>query len=108
MTRKDVQDAGHTWKRLNPDERIVGSKLPWSIQLAEAVDRLNWSDFDTEPLKIPIRDKADSEGVVFGLPNRIQKLRRRGHLTIMDSTHCTQFGQIPWLDAGFRPCNARL
>jgi len=74
MTRMDIQNAGQAWKQLNPDERIAGSKLPWPIQLAEAVDYLNLCGFDTQRLKIPIRDKLDSEGVVFGLPDRIRKL----------------------------------
>jgi len=81
MTRMDIQNAGQAWKQLNPDERIAGSKLPWPIQLAEAVDYLNLCGFDTQRLKIPIRDKLDSKGVVFELPNRIRKLRRRRHLT---------------------------
>ena len=74
MTRMDIQNAGQAWKQLNPDERIAGSKLSWPIQLAEAVDYLNLCGFDTQRLKIPIRDKLDSEGVIFGLPDRIRKL----------------------------------
>ena len=89
MTRRDVQNAGHAWRRANPDERTAGSRLPWPVQLGEALDYLNGLEFHIQKLQVPVPNKEDSVGVVFGYPDRIMKLRRRGHLTLMDSTHCT-------------------
>ncbi len=89
MTQMNIQNAEQAWKQLNSDKHIAESKLSWLIQLAEAVNYLNLCGFDTQWLKIPIKDKLNSESVIFELLNQIKKLWCCEHLTIMNFTHCT-------------------
>jgi len=84
----NIQNAEQAWKQLNSDEHIAESKLSWSIQLAELVNYLNLCDFDTQWLKIPIKDKLNFKDVVFELSDWIKKLWCHRHLTIMNFTHC--------------------
>jgi len=53
------------------------------------VNYLNLCDFDTQWLKIPIRDKLNFKDVIFELSDQIKKLWCCRHLTIMNFTHCT-------------------
>ncbi len=88
MMQMNIQNAEQAWKQLNSDKHIAESKLSWLIQLAEAVNYLNLCDFDTQQLKIPIKNKLNFKGVIFELLNQIKKLWCHRHLTIMNFTHC--------------------
>ena len=89
ITQMNIQNAKQAWKQLNLNEHIAESKLSWLIQLAEAVNYLNLCNFDTQQLKISIKDKLNFEDVIFKLLNQIRKLWCHRHLTIMNFTHCT-------------------
>jgi hypothetical protein len=51
----NIQNAEQTWKQLNLNEHIAESKLSWFIQLAKTVNYLNLCDFDTQWLKILLK-----------------------------------------------------
>jgi hypothetical protein len=72
IMQMNIQNAEQAWKQLNSDEHIAESKLSWLIQLAEAVNYLNLCDFDTQWLKISIKDKLNSEDVIFELSDQIK------------------------------------
>jgi len=85
----NIQNAEQAWKQLNLNKYIAESKLSWLIQLVEAVNYLNLCDFDTQQLKISIKNKLNFKGVIFELSDQIKKLWCHEHLTIMNFTHCT-------------------
>ena len=83
----NIQNAEQAWKQLNSDKCIAESKLSWFIQLAEAVNYLNLCNFDTQQLKILIKDKLNFKDVIFELSDQIKKLWCCRHLIIMNFTH---------------------
>jgi hypothetical protein len=68
----NIQNAEQTWKQLNSDKHIAESKLSWLIQLVKTVNYLNLCDFDTQQLKILIKDKLNFKDVIFELLNQIK------------------------------------
>ncbi|KAI9870453.1 MAG: 2,5-diamino-6-(ribosylamino)-4(3H)-pyrimidinone 5'-phosphate reductase [Pleopsidium flavum] len=74
LTRMDVHNAGQAWKTANPDDRVTESRLPPYVQLSEAVEWLNGKGYQCSQLKVSRKNARDSEGVVFGWPERITKL----------------------------------
>lgn len=86
-----VHNAGGAFKKAHPDLRQVGAKEAWQDQLNECVDSLQaaGSDVLAEKLEATRFDGEKSHAVVFAKRSRLRTLMRRGHLTLMDSTHNT-------------------
>ncbi len=110
LTLKHCHNAGADWKKANPDGRIQGAKAPWSEQWAECLAELELKE-DVMCANITAKRDIDDEmayGTVFAKKSeflsgfllffwrlicpvkaRLNFLRRRGHLALMDSTHNT-------------------
>jgi hypothetical protein len=94
--RQDVKNAGRGWTLTNPDDRFVGKNFPWEIQRAEAEDWLSSEGYKVASLVATRRcDGALSQGLLFADEKRLETLRFRGHLTLMDATHDSNW--LGWL-----------
>lgn len=91
VNRKTVDNAGHVWRRSHPDTRLVIGDVPAPIQVDAAVEFLNkQADWRIQSVQV-----GTSTGIVFASEYGLQNLTRRGHLTLMDSTHKTN--KLAWL-----------
>jgi hypothetical protein len=92
MSRKDVANTGQGWRAANPDPRFSNGKSGWEDQVKEAEQ---WLALSPEGYRAAIlsavvaRDGSASECLLWALPERLRLLCRRGHLALMDSTHCS-------------------
>ncbi|KAI9796654.1 MAG: hypothetical protein M1835_003450, partial [Candelina submexicana] len=92
---QDVLNAGREWKRKNPDERFIsdgtercGVFEQW-LDLADGLEQMGYLTRNITVLRKS--DGEDSRGTVYSTPQRLEVLRHRGHLTLMDSTHDTNW-----------------
>jgi hypothetical protein len=103
----DVHNAGKAFRFINKDIRIEGHSKPWLNQRSDAVEWLEKEGYravgiqamrekDGKPFSILILiligiTGEESDGLVFGLPKRLETLTRRGYFVMMDSTHNTNY-----------------
>ena len=89
---KAVHNAGKGFKKLNPDIRILGAKEVWETQFDDCFDALQASGEDVLSAKLKVARAVDGEfshAIAFTKRSRLRTLMKRGHLTLMDSTHHT-------------------
>lgn len=92
-----VYNAGRSFKKQNPDARIQGARESWINQLNSCLDALQASGEDVLAAKLEITrliDRGKSHAIAFAKRSRLLVLMKRGHLTLMDSTHNTN--QLKW------------
>jgi hypothetical protein len=85
-------NAGRNFKKVNPDVRIIGAKFHWGDQMNECFDALQAQGEDVLSAKLETSRVVDDErsyAIAFARRSRLQMLMRRGHLTLMNSTHNT-------------------
>jgi hypothetical protein len=92
LNRQDVINARRAWTRANLDARFVGADFPIEVQMYEAKEWLHSQGYKAKCL-IATRenDGQPSQGLVFADESRLETLRHRGWLTLMDSTHDTNW-----------------
>lgn len=106
----DVHNAGKAFRFINKDIRIEGHSKPWLNQRSDAVEWLEKEGYravgiqamrekDGKPFSILILiligiTGEESDGLVFGLPKRLETLTRRGYFVMMDSTQYQLFGMV--------------
>jgi hypothetical protein len=92
LTAKDIHNWSRRFRTTNPDLRLHGHHDPAPIQLNEAVVFLNKNNWLVGELNVPRADrKGASVGVCFAMKRRLDSLIRHGILTLMDSTHKTNY-----------------
>ena len=102
MTLLDVHNSATAHKSANPDLRRTGAKKPWEEQLSAALDWFQGQEKGSEGAwkyrRITATRSADgepSDGLVFAHRARMRVLAKRGYLTLMDATYCTN--EMRWL-----------
>jgi hypothetical protein len=89
---KDVHNSGSKWKIKNPDLRFIGAKASWQEQRAEAESWLRSQEIKVISLDATYhKDNSLTPGLLFADPERFKVLRQRGHLSLMDATHETNW-----------------
>lgn len=92
MQRRDVVNAGLVHCKANPDPHCVGAKYQWAEQQLELIEWLESAGYlAANPTATRQRDHEMSPGIVWAHPDYIVVLRQRGHLTLMNSTHQTNW-----------------
>ena len=89
---KAVHNASIDFKRAHPDARVLGAKEAWVDQLKDCFDALQVLGVDILAAKLKISRAVDGEksyAIAFAKRSRLKILIKRGHLTLMDSTHNT-------------------
>ncbi|KAL8797097.1 MAG: hypothetical protein Q9182_007244 [Xanthomendoza sp. 2 TL-2023] len=90
IERYDIHNTRAEWKTMHPNPRlVVGGGRSWDIQRTELCDWLCQEGYLCMNIEAPRLDGDMSYGTVFASEPRIQTLKHRGHLTLMDSTHDT-------------------
>lgn len=86
-----VHNASQNFKKANPDVRLSGATAEWQHQLSECVHKLKAGGVEFLAAKFEANrlDGGISHAVAFAKQSRLRTLMRRGHLTLMDSTHHT-------------------
>ena len=89
LNLKGVHNAGANWKKTNPDIRLKGHNDAPLQQQLDCVDALNAeNDVRSQILSVERKEpQGRSYEVAFAKLSRLQVLVRRGHLSLMDSTH---------------------
>lgn len=91
MQRQDIVNAGLVYRKANPDSRRVGAHFQWAEQL-ELIEWLESAGYlATNLTATRQRDGETLPGIVWAHPDYIVVLRQRGHLTLLDSTHQTNW-----------------
>lgn len=93
LQRQDIVNAGLAFRRANPDTRLVGNScFSEEEQWADVAEWLEHAGYLVSNI-VAIRhsDKKPSRGTVWAEPPYLNVLAERGHLTIMDSTHETNW-----------------
>lgn len=100
LKRQTINNWTTQFRKNNPDHRVTGHNDNWRLQFDEAVrflDRNNWlteameADADSKKKKAKIGDGQKSHSIVFAKEHRLDSLRSRGYLSLMDSTHKTNY-----------------
>ena len=94
---KIVHNASKSFKKLNSDARVLRAKDVWTDQWNDCFDDLQTLDEDVLSAKFQtVRnfDQKKSYAIAFEKRSRLSILMRRGHLTLMNSTHHTN--QLKW------------
>lgn len=92
LSRYDVHNAGSEWKKANPDQRLVGGVgYGWEEQQIELADWLETLNYRHEKIEAIRTDGTPTHATVFAPEHALGVLRLRGHLTLMDSTHDTNW-----------------
>lgn len=102
VTLLDIHNSATAYKSANPDVRRVGTRKPWEEQLSAAFE---WFEGQEKGEKgawkfrrvtaTRFTDGETFDGLVFGHRERLRVLAKRGYLTLMDATHCTN--EMRWL-----------
>lgn len=102
LTRQDVINAAAAYRARFPDPRRVGHDAVPRLQVDQVLEYLAAQSSNSQvrdvwfskDLRVTREiDGAYSDGVVFASADQLEVLSRRGYLTLMDATHCTN-----WLD----------
>jgi hypothetical protein len=100
LKRQTINNWTTHFRKSNPDHRVIGHNDNWRLQLDEAVkflERNNWlletMEVDADPKKktAKISDNLKSHAIVVAKEHRLNSLRSRGYLSLIDSTHKTNY-----------------
>lgn len=92
IQQQDVVNTGLVHRKANLDPRRVGAHYQWAEQLLELIEWLKSAGYLAASLiATRQRDQEMSPGRVWAHPDYIVVLRQRGHLTLMDSTHLSNW-----------------
>jgi hypothetical protein len=96
LTRQDAINSGACWRSANPNALFASpdAKDHVKVQCQEAFEKLNSLNWFSDPIQATSLDGNLGWGIVFADPARLKRLKRFGHLTLMDSTHKTN--QLEW------------
>lgn len=101
LSRQDVLNAGRHCRKANPDSRQVGHDFLPTTQVEEVQQFLSAKSATGQlwlhkALKATRSlDGEDSPGVIFTSAEQLAALQRRGHITLLDATHNTNW--LGWL-----------
>ena len=84
-------NVAREYLKANQSQRRLGAKEDWQDQVDSAMHYLQGQEGWKYQQISAVRqlDEEVSNGLVFACEDRIQTLCRRGYLTLLDSTHCT-------------------
>ena len=100
LKRQTINNWTTHFRKSNPDHRTTGHNNNWKLQLDEAVKFLEKKGWlietmivkaDPKKKKSKICDDQNSHSVVFAKEHRLDSLRSSGYLSLMDSTHKTNY-----------------
>ena len=83
IDRHATYNAGLAYLEKYPDSRLAKNE-PYQVQVNDLKQFLQAKDWMVQDLEV-----NESHSVAFSYHEGIQNLTRRGHLTLMDSTHKT-------------------
>jgi hypothetical protein len=91
LSLKHIHNVGRDFRKQNKSKKRYGNQEEWEQQLATALRFLQQEEswFYRQISAIRNLDSEQSNALVFAERDRIKTLCRRGYLTLMDSTHCT-------------------
>lgn len=92
MNLESVYNAGRNFRKQHPDARKSGAKEFWSDQFDDCYDALQAFGENMLVAKLETIRSFDGEklhAIAFAKQSRLCILMRRGHLTLIDSTHHT-------------------
>jgi hypothetical protein len=96
LTRQDAINSGLSWRVANPNALFVShdAKDNVTLQVLGAFEKLSELKWVSSPIQAISLDKTPGQGIVFAYPDRLQRLSRYSHLSLIDSTHKTN--QLEW------------
>ncbi len=78
LTRQDVKNAGHAWRKANPDVRIAKPNPQWQELVLEAIETLEKAGYEAISIDSLDQNGDLTMGLVFAHPVRLQVLIQRG------------------------------
>ena len=96
LTRQDAINSALAWRLANPNELWASRDAKDDVgqQANEAMEALASLGWLASPISAISLEKVTGRGIVFASPDRLARLARYGHLTLIDSTHKTN--QLEW------------
>ena len=96
LSRQDAINSGVAWRLANPNALFAAhdQKDDVSVQAKAAFEKLSELKWVSEPIDAVSLDGTTGRGIVFALLDRLDRLARFGHLSLIDSTHKTN--QLEW------------